>query len=95
MLNILFILLVFFILTACAAFQSLGLTLPSSVSEELSMVNEPKHFMLEIRQEGFVIDGKKVQNFKDLKLVIPKMIEQKKGYELVAAGDKIFQLKNC
>lgn len=88
MLDILFILLVFFMLTAGAVFQSLSLTLPSSVAEELSLISEPKHIMLEIRQEGYAIDNKQMQSFNELKLAIPEIVKQKKGYELIVAGDK-------
>jgi len=88
MLDILFILLVFFMLTAGAVFQSLDLTLPSSVAEELSLLQEPKHITLEIRQDGYAVDGKQVQGFNELKLIIPSVIKQKKGYDLIVAGDK-------
>lgn len=88
MLDILFILLVFFMLTAGAVFESLDLTLPSSVAEELSLVNEPKHIMLEIRHAGYVVDGQEMRSINELKLVLPDIIKQKKGYELIVAGDK-------
>lgn len=88
MLDILFIMLVFFILTAGAVFQSLDLTLPSSVAEELSILNEPKHIMLEIRKQEYTLDGKKIDNFNDLKKTIPELLKIKPDYELVIAGDK-------
>ncbi len=88
MLDILFILLVFFMLTAGVVYQSLDLTLPSSVEEELTLLNEPKHIMLEIRQESYAVDGQEIQHFDELKSVIPKVIKQKDGYELIVAGDK-------
>lgn len=88
MLDILFILLVFFMLTAGAVYQSIEITLPSSVQEELSLVNEPKHIMLEIRPDRFVVDGKQVPTLVALKQLMPKVIAQKPSYELVVAGDK-------
>jgi biopolymer transport protein ExbD len=62
MLDILFILLVFFILTAGAVFQSLELTLPENVSEELELAHEPKHIMLEIRPQNYALDGEEFLN---------------------------------
>jgi len=88
MLDILFILLVFFMLTAGAVYQSIDITLPSSVEEELSIVNEPKHIMLEIRPDSFVVDGEQVNTLAGLKQLIPTIIAQKAGYEFVVAGDK-------
>jgi biopolymer transport protein ExbD len=88
MLDILFILLVFFMLTAGAVFQSLDLTLPSSVAEELTMVNEPKHIMLEIRKENYAIDGKKMDSFTALKQQIPNIIKEKPEHKLIIASDK-------
>lgn len=88
MLDILFILLVFFMLTAGSVFQSLNLTLPSSVDEEITMLNEPKHIMLEIREGGYAIDGKVFNDFAALKSVVPNIFKDKPEHELVIAGDK-------
>ena len=88
MLDILFILLVFFMITAGAVFQSLDLTLPSSVAEELSIVNEPKHIMLEIRESGYAIDGNAINDFATLKKLVPDAIKAKPEHELIIAGDK-------
>lgn len=88
MLDILFILLVFFMLTAGAVYQSIEITLPSSVQEELSLVNEPKHIMLEIRADRFVVDGEQMLTLAALKQRMPTVIAQKPDYELVVAGDK-------
>lgn len=88
MLDILFILLVFFMITAGAVFQSLDLTLSSSVAEELSIVNEPKHIMLEIREDSYAIDGKLISGFQELKQLVPDTIKAKPEHELIIAGDK-------
>lgn len=88
MLDILFILLVFFMLTAGAVFQSLDLNLPSSVTEELSTVNEPKHIMLEIKQDGYTIDGEALKTLEQLKQAVPKAIQVKKEHQLIIASDK-------
>jgi len=88
MLDILFILLVFFMITAGAVFQSLDLKLPSSVSEELSLMNEPKHIMLEIREDSYALDGKKITNFEGLKTAVLEAIKANPEHELIIAGDK-------
>lgn len=88
MLDILFIMLVFFMLTAGAIFQSLDLTLPSSVMEELSILNKPKHIMLEIREDSYSLDNKDITAFDKLKAAIPEIIKEKPEHELIIAGDK-------
>lgn len=87
-LDILFILLVFFMLTAGAVFQSLDLKLPSSASRELSLLNEPKHVMLEIRSGTYALDGELIRNFDALKKAVPEVMAAKLGYELVIASDR-------
>lgn len=88
MLDILFIMLVFFMLTAGAVFQSLELKLPSSVMEELTLLNEPKHIMLEIRENSYSLDNNAIDSFDDLRKAIPELIKEKPDYELIIAGDK-------
>lgn len=88
MLDILFILLVFFILTAGAVFQSLELTLPENVSEELELAHEPKHIMLEIRAQNYALDGEEFSTLDDLKDRVSKAVRAKPDYELIVAGDK-------
>ncbi|TNE39174.1 MAG: hypothetical protein EP348_03865 [Alphaproteobacteria bacterium] len=88
MLDILFILLVFFMLTAGAVFHSLDLTLPSSVEEEVTLVNEPKHILLEIREAGYGLDGTDFATFEGLKKALAKAHDAKPDYEMIVAGDK-------
>ncbi|CAN0035920.1 unnamed protein product [Chrysoparadoxa australica] len=88
MLDILFILLVFFMLTAGAVAQSIDIALPSSLEEELTLVNEPKHIMLEIHTDRFVVDGEQIFTLAALKQHMPNVIAQKTDYALVVAGDK-------
>jgi len=88
MLDILFILLVFFMLSAGAVFQSLDLTLPSSVAEELAIVNEPKQIMLEIRAHDYAVDGQVIVDFDHLRQTLVKVIKQKPAHEVIVAGDK-------
>ncbi|MFV1921710.1 MAG: ExbD/TolR family protein [Methylotenera sp.] len=88
MLDILFILLVFFMLSAGAVFQSLDLTLPSSVTEALAVVNEPKHIMLEIRAHDYTVDGQATVDFEQLQKSIAKTVKEKSEHEVIIAGDK-------
>ena len=88
MLDILFILLVFFMLTAGVVFQSLDLKLPSSVSEDLPAVSEFRHMVLEIHEDSYVIDGKTVADFAKLKSILPQLIQEKPESELVIAGGR-------
>lgn len=88
MLDILFILLVFFILTAGAVFQSLELTLPENVSEELELAQAPKHIMLEIRPQNYALDGEEFSTLADLKDRVSTAVRAKPDYELIVAGDK-------
>ena len=87
-LDILFILLVFFMLTAGVIFQSLDLKLPTSDSQEFSLQDEPKHIVLEIRSGTYALDGKLIRNFEALKKAVPETIATKLGHELVIASDR-------
>jgi biopolymer transport protein ExbD len=88
MLDILFIMLVFFMLTTGVVLQSLELELPSSVMEELTLLNEPKHIMLEIRKEEYSINGEVITDFDKLRKAIPDIIKENPGQEIIVAGDK-------
>jgi biopolymer transport protein ExbD len=88
MLDILFIMLVFFMLTTGVVLQSLELELPSSVMEELTLLNEPKHIMLEIRKEEYSLSGEVIIDFEKLRQSVPAIIKEKPDYELIVAGDK-------
>jgi len=88
MLDILFMLLVFFLLTAGSVFQSLELTLPSAVEEEITEIRPPKHILLEIRSETFALNGKELATFADLKTALGEIMAAKPGHELIVAGDR-------
>lgn len=93
MLDILFILLVFFLLTAGTVYKALDLNLPSSVTEELSISNTPKHIMLEIRDNAYAIDSKTIMSFEELRAEITNAIKNKPGYEVIIAGDKTISIE--
>ena len=88
MLDILFILLVFFMITSGAVFQSLDLKLPTTASQEQSLFNQTNHIMLEIRPTNYALDGKIIDNFDMLKTALPATLKQKATQEFVIAGDK-------
>ncbi len=86
MLDILFILLVFFMLTAGAVFQSLEVSLPASVTDDLHLTQEPKQITLEIKPDSFALDGQQITNFDRLREALPK--EVKARDQLIIACDK-------
>lgn len=88
MLDILFMLLVFFLLTAGSVFQSLELTLPSAVEEETTEIRPPNHIMLEIRTDSYALDGKELTTFADLKTALDGALAARTGKELIVAGDR-------
>ncbi len=88
MLDILFMLLVFFLLTAGSVLQSLELNLPSAVEEELADVRTPKHILLEIRTETYALDGEEMPDFAALKETLDSAVAAKPEHELIVAGDR-------
>lgn len=88
MLDILFILLVFFLLTVGTTLRALDLQLPSAVEKELEQLNEPRHFMLEIRKGSYALDGEAIADFENLKAAIANALTEQPDYEIVVAGDR-------
>ena len=88
MLDILFILLVFFMLTIGSVYQSLDLKLPSSAMEEIPQENLSKKIMLEIGNDRYALDGKLIKEFEQFKKAVIEVIQKKPQHELVIAGDK-------
>ena len=87
-LDILFILIVFFMLTTGTVFQSLELKLPSAVDKELSEVNESASIMIEIVKDSYVMNGKKIRDMEQLKQQITTAVQSKPEHELMIAGDR-------
>ena len=88
MLDILFILLVFFMLTVGTVFQSLDLKLPSSVRQDIPQENLKKHIILEIGHGRYAVDGKSVIDFQQFKVLVVQHIKDKQDHEVIIAGDK-------
>ncbi|MFC4272587.1 hypothetical protein GQF03_10970 [Sneathiella chungangensis] len=88
MLDILFILLVFFLLTVGTVLRAFDLELPSAVEEELSPIETPRHIMLEIREGSYALDGEAIAGFDGLKAAIGEALATKQDYEVIVAGDR-------
>lgn len=88
MLDILFILLVFFMLTAGAILQSLDVQLPASISEERVLLNEPQHIMVEIHVDSYVLDGRTVADFQELTTLLLPLVHERPQHKIIVAGDR-------
>lgn len=88
MLDILFILLVFFLLTAGAVFQAMDLTLPETVAEDLHPPLAEAPLILEIRSTGYAVDGEAMASFDTLMVKLAAAIRAAPAREIVVAGDK-------
>jgi len=93
LLDIMFILLVFFILTAGVSYRALDLTLPAAASEETEPANTSLHIMLEIKTDGYALDGKDYDSFPLLKEEIIPLLQKEADKELVIAGDRNVSLE--
>ncbi|MBL4740946.1 MAG: biopolymer transporter ExbD [Sneathiella sp.] len=93
LLDILFILLVFFILTAGAAYRTLDLTLPEGAAEEVAQSPTEKHYIVEIKLSGYALDGENFGDFDALKTAINKATSQNSDKNFIVAGDKAVSLE--
>lgn len=88
MLDILFILLVFFMLVAGATLQSLEITLPSAISKKLEATYQPQHIVLEIAQDSFALESEPITEYRDLKNQVVRLIQTKPDDQWIIASDK-------
>lgn len=88
MLDMLFILLVFFMLTVGTVFKSLDLVLPSSVTKELPHEDMGNKVVLEINDHSYALKGAVVADFNQLKEEVSSLIKTEEDPEVVIAGDK-------
>lgn len=88
MLDIIFMLLVFFILTSGVTFRSLELALPSTTDPNLAAAKEDNSVLLQINQANFVIDDNDIDNIDALGVYIDEMSQHRSDAELVIACDK-------
>ncbi|MCG8491560.1 MAG: biopolymer transporter ExbD [Sneathiellales bacterium] len=88
MLDILFILLVFFMLTAGAVFQSLDLTLPEDKTDSVPPLEAAQHIVVEIKKNEYLIDKKSLKDIAAFKSAFSKIRQDFPKREVVIAGDK-------
>ena len=88
MLDIIFILLVFFMLTAGVAYQSLNVKLPENVDEDLEALAETPQLLLEIRESDFALNGTSITSFEILRSELKNYVGQNPGEDVVIAGDR-------
>ncbi|MEH6403776.1 MAG: biopolymer transporter ExbD [Sneathiella sp.] len=93
LLDILFILLVFFILTAGAAYRTLDLTLPEGAAEEVAQSQSETHYLLEIKLSGYALDGENFEELEGLKQAISTVQIQDPDKNFIIAGDKAISLE--
>lgn len=93
LLDILFILLVFFILTAGSVYRSLDLTLPEGVKEAQVAPALDKHIMLEIKVASYALNDEEFPSLHDLKAALSTEIATNAEHDLVIAGDKSVSLE--
>lgn len=90
MLDVIFILLIFFILTANGSFRALDLTLPQKGAEQAAPLQNANHIVLEIHpgSAGYRLDDKTYNAFPELQQALRSKVSNTPDYELVIAGDK-------
>lgn len=88
MLDMLFILLVFFMLTVGTVYKSLDLVLPSGVTEELPHEELNNKIVLEISAKEYALRGEAIADMDQLKDQITKLMLEEKNPEVVIASDK-------
>ncbi len=93
LLDILFILLVFFILTAGAVYKSLDLTLPEGAKEAAIAPSFKEKLILEIKPKAYALDGEEFASLDALKEKLSEQIAQNGPDNLIIAGDKSVSLE--
>ncbi|MCY4324455.1 MAG: biopolymer transporter ExbD [Betaproteobacteria bacterium] len=92
LLDILFVLLVFFMLTAGIALQSLDLKLPASDKANLPAPVPGAAAVLEIRPAGYAIDGQLVSDLDQLGALLAASSSDR-NRRLIIAGDRDIPLQ--
>ena len=88
MLDVLFILLLFLMLSQGIIFKALDLNLPSSSNSKLKNYDNPKNIILEIHDDFYVLDEQKITEFDNLTNLIAQLNLKESDQELIIAGDK-------
>tara|TARA_R110002111_G_scaffold195354_1_gene261221 strand:- start:85 stop:516 length:432 start_codon:yes stop_codon:yes gene_type:complete len=88
LLDIVFILLVFFMLSAGVVLQSVDIKLPAGVAEALSPLPPSSHVVLEIQPHHYVLGGQNILQFSALKEAVKAAVAVQPGREFIIAGDR-------
>lgn len=88
MLDILFMLLVFFILTSGATFKSLQLTLPTTEDDALAVAKEHNSLLLKVATDSFSLDKTEFNDMDALTGLLQERLAQDPNFDLVVACDK-------
>lgn len=95
MLDILFILLVFFMLAVGQVFQTMDLTLPESASQEFPQAQMDNMIVLSLgnNEDSYAINDQKIQNLEAFKQEILKTVQTHPDQKIVLAGDRSVSLE--
>ena len=90
MLDVMFILIVFFMLTANSVFKTLDITLPEKGAEAASPIQDTHQIVLEIRSHGggYALDERRFNNVAKLKEAILSTVAARPDDTFVIASDK-------
>ena len=95
MLDILFILLVFFMLAVGQVYQTMDLTLPQSTAQEIQSTAMADMIVLSIGdgETDYALNDKSFSDIEDFKTEILKAVSEHPDYKLVVAGDRSVSLE--
>lgn len=88
MLDMLFIILVFLMLSSGVIFKALELKLPSSSNSNLEPYQQSNNLLLEIHPDFYLLEEQKITDFNILKQRLDQMDLVSSDKELIIAGDK-------
>lgn len=95
MLDILFILLVFFMLTIGQALNSIDLTLPKSATQDVQQRQMDNMVILSLgdQEHSYAINDETFQNVESFKQQILKTVQREPDQKIVIAGDRTVSLE--
>lgn len=88
MLDILFILLVFFMLTAGVVLRTLDVRLPAAADYAQPLIAKEEQIVLELHPAFYVLDGERLTDFAALRAALEAKRRAAPGQELIIAGDE-------
>lgn len=95
MLDILFILLVFFMLAVGQVFQTMDLTLPKSTAQEIQQAQMNNMIVLSLGDDesSYAINDQKFTDFGTFKTEILNTVQDKPDNKIIVAGDRSVSLE--